>query len=99
MKSDKAGVKMAELLVELYELEGMLGPASEGYAYAAIEYASAGRKWEALRYAHKAVEAGLLYGGPKDRDVLTMAELIAEPEKHWSWGVRSRRRWEAKQGR
>lgn len=97
VKDSKTGVQMAELLVELYTLEGMLGPVSEGYAYAAIEYNSAMRKWEALRYAHKALEAGLLYGGPKDGDVLGMAELIAGPEGHWSWGVRARRRWESKQ--
>lgn len=99
VKSSEDGIAMAELLVQLYELEGMLGPKAEGYVYAALEYSSAMRKWEALRYAHMAVEAGLLYGGPKDGDVLAMAELISDPEAHWSWGVRSRRRWEGKQAK
>jgi hypothetical protein len=95
--NDETGVHVAELLVELYTLEGLLGPIAEAYAYAAIEYNSAKRKWEALRYANLAVEAGLLYGGPGDGDVRAMGDLIMAPERHWSWDYRARKRWEGEQ--
>jgi hypothetical protein len=97
IKDSRSGVHAAEYLVELYKLEGMLGPIAEAYAYAAIEYASAMKKWDAVRYAQMAIEAGLLYGGPRDDDVLAMRELVQWPERHWSWNVRARKRWEGRQ--
>jgi hypothetical protein len=98
VRDSRQGVQIAEVLVELYKIEGMIGPLAEAYAFAAIEYSSAMKKWEAIRYAHLALEAGLLYGGPRDDDVVAVRELLDGPEKHWSWGVRGRRRWEAQQG-
>jgi hypothetical protein len=93
----EAGTRIADLLVELYELEGLLGPIAEAYALAAIEYNSAQRKWDALRLANMAIEAGLLYGGPNDGDVKSMMELAQAPEGHWSWDYRARRKREAEQ--
>ncbi|KIW05732.1 uncharacterized protein PV09_03589 [Verruconis gallopava] len=90
----ETGTRVADLLIELYRLEGMLGPISEAYAYAALEYNSAQRKWEAIKYANMAIEAGLLYGGPKDGDVQSMMELVRSPEEHWSWDYRARVRWQ-----
>jgi hypothetical protein len=91
------GIKVADLLLQLYELEGMLGPKSEAYVLAAVEYNSAQKKWDAVRFANLAIEAGLLYGGPKDGDVLSMMELVKAPERHWSWDYRARKKWEAEQ--
>ncbi len=95
--NEETGVRVAELLVELYNLEGLLGPIAEAYAYAAIEYNSARKKWEALRYANLAMEAGLLYVGPMNADVKAMGDLIMAPERHWSWDYRAKKRWEGEQ--
>lgn len=94
----KSGIDVANLLIELYRLEGMLGPVAEAYAWAALEYSSARMEWDAVRFANMAVEAGLLYGGPKDSDVLSMMALMSAPQRHWSWDFRARKRWDSEQG-
>lgn len=83
---------MAELVVSLYDQERMWGPIAEAYALAAIEYNGVGDAWTAMRFARKAVEAGLLYGGPGDEDVRVMQELLRDPWGHWSWMLRATKR-------
>jgi hypothetical protein len=83
---------MADLMVSLYEQERLYGPISEAYTFAAIEYNGVGDLWTSQKYARLAVEAGLLYGGPADKDVKQMQQLLKDPVKHWSWMLRLNQR-------
>jgi hypothetical protein len=79
---------MAELLVSLYEQERLDGPVADAYTFAAHEFNGVGNKWMARKYALKAIEAGLLYGGPHDFDVKDLKELLDDHRAHWSWHFR-----------
>jgi hypothetical protein len=83
-----ASPEMADLLISLYEQERMWGPIAEAYSYAALEYNGAGDAFIAQKYAHLAVEVGLVYGGPHDTDVKEMEQLLKDPKAHWSWKLR-----------
>jgi hypothetical protein len=83
---------MAELAVSLYEQERLYGPISEAYTFAAIEYNGIGDVWTAQKYARLAIESGLLYGGPADKDVKQMENLLKDPKAHWSWMLRLNQR-------
>jgi len=83
-----ADPRRADALVALYELEGLWGPIADAYVYAALEYSGVGDAWGAVMWAERAVEAGLLYSGPYDRDVRVMRELLRDPRSHWSWMLR-----------
>jgi hypothetical protein len=78
---------MAELLVSLYEQERLSGSIAEGYKLAALCYASLGNEWLALKWAMKAVEAGLIYDGPRSPEVRDMQRMLDGPRNHWSWGL------------
>jgi hypothetical protein len=91
----EATTSMAELLVSLYEQERLHGPISEAYALAAIEFNGVGEPWTAQKYARLAIESGLLYGGPADRDVKEMEKLLRDPWGHWSWMLRTQKRMKA----
>ena len=80
--------QMAELLVSLHEQERMNGPIANAYALAAREWSGIGDVYNAMRYAHLAVEAGLLYEGPHAKDVRDMERLLKDPSKHWTWMLR-----------
>jgi hypothetical protein len=86
---------MAELVISLYEQERLYGPISEAYAFAAKEYNGVGDLWKSQKYAQLAIESGLLYGGPADKDVKEMETLLEDPKKHWSWNLRLNQRMEA----
>ena len=81
----RADLPRVEALVALCEMEGLLAPAVDAYGFAAREYSGVGDAWTAVKWAVKAVEAGLLYGGPEDRDVRDLQELLRDPRSHWSW--------------
>jgi hypothetical protein len=79
---------MAETLVSLYAQERLDGPIADAYTFAAHEYNGVGDKWRARQYAYKALEAGLLYGGPYDFDVKDLHEMLKDQRTHWSWHFR-----------
>lgn len=84
--------EMADLLVSMYHQERLYGPIAEPYKFAAIEYNAVGDIWTAQKYARLAVEAGILYAGPWDKDVKSMELLLKDPEAHWSYMLRASRR-------
>ncbi|TLD18290.1 hypothetical protein E2P81_ATG12085 [Venturia nashicola] len=90
----EATTSMAELLVSLYEQERLYGPIAEAHALAAIEFNGVGEPSTAQKYARLAVETGLLYGGPADKDVKEMEKLLKDPWAHWSWMLRTNKRME-----
>lgn len=83
---------MGELLVSLFEQEGLYGSIFEAYTYTAIEYNGAGEPWLATKYARLAIKHGLASSGPKDPDVIEMKELARDPWDHWSWMLRTKKR-------
>jgi hypothetical protein len=91
-KDSLATPEMAELLVSMYQQERLYGPISEPYKFAAIEFNGVGDVWTAQKYARLAVEAGILYGGPWDKDVKSMESLLKDPEGHWSYMLRTTKR-------
>jgi hypothetical protein len=78
---------MAELLISLYEQEKLSGSIADGYRLAALCHASVGNEWLALKWAMKAVEAGLIHDGPRCREVKDMDRILDGPRDHWSWGL------------
>ena len=84
----EADPRRADALVALYQLERLWGPVADAYVLAALEYNGVGEAWAAVMWAERAVEAGLLYSGPYDRDVSVMRDLLRDPRGHWSWMLR-----------
>ncbi|KAJ4395107.1 SET domain-containing protein 5 [Neurospora sp. IMI 360204] len=85
-KGDKT--KMAELLVSLYEMEGLWGMIFEAYAIAAREDNKVGEAWMAMKWAGLAVEYGAMVLGEGDEEVREMKELARDPWGHGSWRSR-----------
>lgn len=65
----------------------MYASVAEAYRIAALAYAVEGMEWKAVMWAMRAVEAGLIYDGPRGDGVLDMKRLLSGPREHWSWGV------------
>lgn len=89
----RASPAMAELFVSLHQQERLESAMYEAYAFAAAEYNGVGEPWTAIKYARLAVEWGIPIVGPKDRDVLDMEALAEDPWSHWSWMLRSKKRF------
>ena len=78
----------AELLALLYDLEDLHGRVHEAYYRVAIEWNGVGRSGEAMKWARKCLQRGLIYRGPGKPFQESMWQLLKEPEKHWSWRFR-----------
>lgn len=91
--SSSATPQMADLMVSLYEQERLSGSIYEAYTFAAIEWNGVGEPWKAVQYARLAIETGLASAGPKDRDVNEMIRLADNPWAHWSWMLRTSKRF------
>jgi hypothetical protein len=85
-----AGLDMARLLISLYEQEMLHAPIADAYVLAALEAMGVGNEVEGQRWAHLAVERGILYGGGDDEDVKKMRKLLQEGRGHWSWMFREK---------
>ncbi|KAI0834675.1 SET domain-containing protein [Hypoxylon sp. FL0890] len=88
--ASEASPEMAELLVSLYEEEGILGRINEAYYRAAIEYIGVGDIANATKYATLCVDHGLRFIGPDRPFIKSMQELIANPTGHPKWKFRLR---------
>ena len=86
--SSTANPAMAELLVSLYEQEGMWAPIADAYNLAAFEYSGVGELQLARKYARLATEAQLLYSGPHSEEFENVKSLLRNPRQHWSWEFR-----------
>ncbi|WYZ40108.1 hypothetical protein EsH8_IV_000449 [Colletotrichum jinshuiense] len=91
--ASRATPQMAELLISLYEQEQNWSLLSEAYTLAAIEYNGIGEPWLATKYARLAVEYGLTTLWEGHGDVVEMNKLIDDPWSHWSWMLRTRKRY------
>ena len=92
LRSGNGTPDIAELYVSLYEMERLWAAIAPAYVWAAVEWNGAGNPWKALKYAYKAVEIGLIHGGPGHVDVLDMQELIQDPTAHYSFMLRTNRK-------
>ncbi|KAI2602052.1 SET domain-containing protein [Hypoxylon sp. NC1633] len=88
--ASEATPEKAELLVSLYEREGILGRMNEAYYRAAIEYIGVGDISNATKYANLCVEHGVLFIGSDRPFIKGMQELIADPTGHPKWKFRLR---------
>ncbi|KAI0166925.1 SET domain-containing protein [Hypoxylon sp. FL1284] len=88
--ASKATPEKAELLISLYEREGILGRLHEAYYRAATEYIGIGDIDNAKKYAKLCVDSGVLFIGPDRPFVKSMQDLIADPTKHPKWKFRSK---------
>ncbi|KAJ0147366.1 SET domain-containing protein 5 [Colletotrichum tanaceti] len=91
--ASRATPQMAELLISLYKQENNWSILSEAYTLAAIEYNGVGEPWLATKYARLAVEYGLLTLWEGHGDVVEMTKLAEDPWAHWSWMLRTRKRY------
>ncbi len=78
----------AELLVLLYELEGVACRMHEAHYRAAIEWSGVGEAAQACKYARLCLHRGQALRGPDQPFAKSMRELIENPEGHWSWRFR-----------
>ncbi|KAI1865701.1 hypothetical protein JX265_008024 [Neoarthrinium moseri] len=88
--SSSATPEKAELLVELYGLEGMEGRIQEAYYRAAIEFNALGLSSQAMKYARLCLDKGLAFKGPGRPFIDSMKELLRDAEAHHSWKSRIR---------
>ncbi|KAF9877283.1 hypothetical protein CkaCkLH20_04983 [Colletotrichum karsti] len=91
--ASRATPQMAELLISLYEQEHNWSLLSEAYTLAAIEYNGVGEPWLATKYARLAIEYGLTTLWEGHGDVVEMTKLADDPWSHWSWMLRTRKRY------
>ncbi|KAK2058414.1 SET domain-containing protein [Colletotrichum caudatum] len=98
--ASRATPEMALLLISLYEQEHNWSLLSEAYTLTAIEFNGIGEPWLATKYARLAIEAGLTTLWEGHGDVVEMTKLANDPWSHWSWMLRTRKRysWGGKPG-
>ncbi|KAK4171742.1 hypothetical protein QBC36DRAFT_350120 [Triangularia setosa] len=82
------GQAMAELLIALYEIEGLEARIHEAYYRAAIEFNGVENRWKATKFARLCLDRGLLLKDETRPFVVQMRSLVEHPEGHWSWGFR-----------
>jgi hypothetical protein len=76
----------AELLVTLFESEGLIAAAADAYMYASLEYAYIEDKRNAQIWAAKAVEGMALSMGKEHEYYVAMWDMLLDPEKQDAWG-------------
>ncbi|KAI0884311.1 SET domain-containing protein [Annulohypoxylon maeteangense] len=86
--TSKASPEKAELLVSLYEEEGILTRVNEAYYRAAIEYIGVGDIENAEKYARLCIDHGRKFIGSDRPLVEDMQELIANPTGYSKWKFR-----------
>ncbi|KAG8160654.1 hypothetical protein KVR01_008918 [Diaporthe batatas] len=83
-----ASPEKAELLVKLFESEGLVTRMVEAYYRAAIEYNSVGSAGEAVRFATLCIEEGKVLENSIGPFINNMRELARDPRAHWTWRFR-----------
>jgi hypothetical protein len=90
--TSSATPEKAELLILLYELEGMGGRLQEAYYRAAIEHNGIGQATQAMKYARLCLDRGLAFKGPGIPPgivfIESMKDLLRDPMTHKSWKSR-----------
>ncbi|KIH89204.1 hypothetical protein SPBR_07124 [Sporothrix brasiliensis 5110] len=82
------GPSAGELLVLLFELEGLHGRMHEAEYRLALEWNGVGDALRATQAARRCLDHGLLVRGAKQVFLTNMRDLITDPTAHWSWKFR-----------
>lgn len=82
----------AQQLIELYQLEHLDTRMHEAHYRAAIEWNGVGDSALAVEAARRCLEKGELMRGPEAPFARNMRDLLQDPQKHWSWRFRLKRR-------
>ena len=87
--TSRADPDMAELLLSLLQQERAEVAMCEGYTHVAREYNMAGKPHKALKFAHLALESGLLFEDECGADMRDMQHMVSSgPRAHWTWRYR-----------
>ncbi|KAK4161388.1 hypothetical protein QBC43DRAFT_357958, partial [Cladorrhinum sp. PSN259] len=86
----EASPEKAELLVRLYEAEGIQARIYEAYYRAALEWNGVGNSNKAVMHARLCLEKGSSLRSEESPFLVIMRRLIENPGEHWSWGFRLR---------
>lgn len=82
------GPTAGELLVLLFELEGLHARMHEAEYRLALEWNGVGDALRATQAARRCLDRGLLVRGPEQAFLTNMRTLVANPTAHWSWKFR-----------
>ncbi|ERS96590.1 hypothetical protein HMPREF1624_06797 [Sporothrix schenckii ATCC 58251] len=82
------GPSAGELLVLLFELEGLHGRMHEAEYRLALEWNGVGDALRATQAARRCLDHGLLVRGAKQVFLTNMRDLVTDPTAHWSWKFR-----------
>ncbi|TLD28165.1 hypothetical protein PspLS_03984 [Pyricularia sp. CBS 133598] len=74
-----------DLMLSLIRQERLDFSLAEAYRLAAETYGSLGSRELALKYAHLALEAGIVEQGAASPLVVDMEDFVKDPSSHWSW--------------
>ncbi|CAK7203582.1 hypothetical protein SEUCBS139899_006319 [Sporothrix eucalyptigena] len=92
--SSGVGPAAGELLVLLFELEGLQGRIHEADYRLALEWNGAGDAMRATQAARRCLDRGLLVRGADQAFLTSMRSLVADPTSHWSWQFRMKKEGE-----
>ncbi|KAK2066535.1 hypothetical protein P8C59_000342 [Phyllachora maydis] len=98
LPESRGSPQMAELVISLFEQEKLWSFINGAFTLAALEYAGAGEPWMAIKYASLSLEWSILSAGPDSSDAIDMGKLAKDPQGHWSWMLRAKKRLESKAG-
>lgn len=82
------GPPAGELLVLLFELEGLHARMHEAEYRLALEWNGIGDALRATQAARRCLDRGLLVRGAEQAFLSSMRALAADPAAHWSWKFR-----------
>jgi hypothetical protein len=82
------GPSAGELLVLLFELEGLHARMHEAEYRLALEWNGIGDALRATQAARRCLDRGLLVRGAEQAFLTSMRALVADPAAHWSWKFR-----------
>lgn len=82
------GPSAGELLVLLFELEGLHARMHEAEYRLALEWNGIGDALRATQAARRCLDRGLLVRGAEQAFLTNMRALVANPAAHWSWRFR-----------
>ncbi|MBE3047865.1 hypothetical protein IMZ48_36220, partial [Candidatus Bathyarchaeota archaeon] len=88
----KVTTGMLARLVQLYQDEGLESRMADMYGQVAINYNSLGYQNRAIKFAEKAVQAGIIENGRSSNDVIAMRILAKNTLEHYSWRARIKNR-------
>ena len=83
---------MLARLVQLYQDEGLESRMADMLGQVAINYNSLGYQKRAIKFAEKAVQAGIIENGRSANDVIAMRILSKNTLEHYSWRARIKNR-------